>query len=119
MILHAYIVLGPEFWTAYLSGTLSTATIEILKSAVNKIGQTVLGKKLKYLQSDGIKETKINYGLKAHPKKGYSIEFHAEGNVTTEIMKQAFKHVERINSSQESHLLEIYEIKAKSLKKKR
>ena len=118
MILHAYVVLGPAFWSAYLSGALSAGTIEILKSAINKIGKTVQGRKLKYLQSDGIKETKINYGFTAHPKKGYSIKFHAEGDITTEALKQAFKHVERINKSQESHLFEIYKIEGKTLKKK-
>jgi hypothetical protein len=121
LILHAYVTLGPEFWSAYLSGTLSTVTIDLVKNLLNKIGTSINGKKIKYLRSDGIKEVNVNYGLKAHPKKGYSIEFHANGNVTDGMLNKMFKHVEKLNKLNQSHFYDSYEVdsKGKCIKKKR
>ena len=121
LILHAYISLGPEFWNSYFSGTLSAATIDLLKYLLNKIGVSSQGKKVKYITSRGKKEFEVNYGLKAHPKKGYSIGFHVNGNITEDMMEKMLKHVEGINSLNQSHFYEQFEMDAneKSIKKKK
>lgn len=112
LLLHVYLNLDTEFWTTYFSETLSSGTIEAIKFTLNKIGKAIINKKFKYLQSSGLKEVEVNYGFKAHPKKGYTIECHIKGESTDAHLKDFFKHVEHIVKQNPSGFYGAYELDA-------